>query len=225
MEISTNHYSFSTSNQTRPRQEAMDRVKTPSRVIERRSWILLRLTGGFHLMPQDADSMTQRCAAPVRACALITLSTAPASLHFRAPSPFWCRGCLVGTIEGGGAGAISIARKRARRRPLPNSCYSHRDKFPPHLTIPTIHLLQLVGLAAAWNQSSSVRSSLRSLPCLFKTLHTWAPALCCAFPSSVGHLICYVSCLVFNNMIGVLYLIFLWFYDISRFGNMLLEKK
>ena len=67
MEISTNHYSFSTSNQTRPRQEAMDRVKTPSRVIERRSWILLRLTGGFHLMPQDADSMTQRCAAPVRA--------------------------------------------------------------------------------------------------------------------------------------------------------------
>ena len=39
-------------------------------------------------MPQDADSMTQRCAAPVRACALNTLSTAPASLHFRAPSPF-----------------------------------------------------------------------------------------------------------------------------------------
>jgi len=88
MEISANHYSFSTSNQTRPRQEAMDRVKTPSRVIERRSWILLRLTGGFHLMPQDADSMIQRCAAPVRTCALITLSTAPASLHFRAPSPF-----------------------------------------------------------------------------------------------------------------------------------------
>src|SRR6185503_20000372 len=88
MEISTNHYSFSTSNQTRPRQEAMDRVKTTSRVIERRSCILFRLIGGFHLMPQDADSMTQRCAAPVRACALITLSTALASLHFPAPSPF-----------------------------------------------------------------------------------------------------------------------------------------